>query len=119
MLAFLNGALGADTDIRLNSLGFLPGMPKKASIIADCSSFSAKKAPGGETVYSGKVTGPLHQDDVEQDVWIADFSQVKARGKFYLEVPGVGHSIDFEIGDNVYDFAFYTIMRGLYLWRCG
>ena len=37
---------------------------------------------------------------------LADFSQVKARGKFYLEVPGVGHSIDFEIGDNVYDIAF-------------
>ena len=50
---------------------------------------------------------------------LADFSQVKARGKFYLEVSGVGHSIDFEIGDNVYDIAFYTIMRGLYLWRCG
>ncbi len=39
-LSNMDGALGADTDIRLNSLGFLPGMPKKASIIADCSSFS-------------------------------------------------------------------------------
>jgi len=39
-LSNMNGALGADTDIRLNSLGFLLGMPKKASIIADCSSFS-------------------------------------------------------------------------------
>jgi len=65
------------------------------------------------------VSGPLHQDDVNQDVCIADFSKVKEKGKFYLDIPGVGRSIDFEIGDKVYDFAFYTAMRGFYLWRCG
>ncbi|MGD2094506.1 MAG: glycoside hydrolase family 9 protein [Phycisphaerales bacterium] len=111
--------LGADMDIRLNSLGFSPGMPKKASIIAECSDFTVKKASDNETVYSGTVTGPVHQDDVDQDVWIADFSEVKTEGKFYLDVPGVGRSYDFEIKDNVYDFAFYTVMRGFYLWRCG
>jgi len=118
-LANVNGVFGADSDIRLNSLGFLPSMQKKASVIADCSRFTVKKASNGETVYSGTVTGPVHQDDVDQDVWIADFSQVKAKGKYYLDVPGVGRSIDFEMGDEVYDFAFYTVMRGFYLWRCG
>lgn len=52
-------------------------------------------------------------------MWIADFSQLKEKGRFYLDVPGVGRSFDFEIGDKVYDFAFYTVMRGFYLWRCG
>lgn len=110
---------GADSDIRLNSLGFSSGMPKKASIIAKCSDFTVKKASSNETVYSGTVTGPSHQDDVGQDVWVADFSQVSEDGKFYLDVPGVGRSYDFEINSKVYNFAFYTVMRGFYLWRCG
>ena len=111
--------MGADSDIRLNSLGFLPGMQKKATVITNCSNFTVKKAANNETVYSGKVTGPLHQDDVNQDVWIADFSKVTEKGKFYLDIPDVGRSSDLEIGDKVYDFAFYTAMRGFYLWRCG
>jgi len=119
LLANVSGALGADTDIRLNSLGVLPGMQKKATIVSKCSSFTVKRASDGETVYSGEVTGPLHQDDVNQDVWIADFSKVTEKGKFYLDIPGVGRSINFTISDEVYDFAFYTAMRGFYLWRCG
>jgi len=119
LLLHVTGALGANSDIHLNSLGFLPGMQKKATIVTRCSNFTVKKAANDETVYSGKMTEPLHQDDVNQDVWIADFSKVTEKGKFYLDVQGVGRSIDFEIGDKVYDFALYTAMRGFYLWRCG
>lgn len=121
-VAFLFGgsaAWGVDSDIHLNSLGFLPAQQKKATISAKCSDFAVKRASNGQAVYAGNVTGPLHQDDVNQDVWVADFSQVSSRGKYYLDVPGVGRSLDFEIGEKVYDFAFYTAMRGFYLWRCG
>ena len=112
-------AFGADVDIRLNSLGFLPARSKKATIAAECSAFAVKRVSDGGTVYSGTVTGPVHQDDVGQDVWFADFSPVREAGKYYLDVPGVGRSVEFEIGATVYDFAFYTAMRGFYLWRCG
>jgi endoglucanase len=108
-----------NTDIRLNSLGYLPAAQKKATIISKCSNFTVKEASKGNAVYSGKVTGPISQADVNQTVWIVDFSKVNKPGKYYLEVPGVGRSIDFEIGDKVYDFAFYTSMRAFYLWRCG
>jgi endoglucanase len=114
-----SGALGADADIHLNSLGFLPNLPKKATIVAPCSDFTVKRASNNQAVFSGKTAGPLHQDDVKQDVWIADFSQVKDKGRYYLDVPGAGRSTDFEIGDAVYDSAFVTTMRGFYLWRCG
>ena len=119
LLFNISGAFAVDADIRLNSLGFLPGMQKKATIVAECSKYMLKQTSDDAIVYSSEVTGPLHQDDVNQDVWIADFSKVKEKGKFYLDVPGVGRSYDFEIGDNVYDFAFYTTMRAFYLWRCG
>ena len=106
-------------DIRLNSLGFLSAAQKKATIITKCSNFTVKDASKNKVVFSSKVTGPFTQADVNQTAWIADFSKLNKPGKYYLEVPGVGRSIDFEIGDKVYDFAFYTSMRAFYLWRCG
>jgi len=119
LILLFSQAAESGTDIRLNSLGYLPDMPKRASIIKKCSEFTVKKASDDSIVYSGKTTGPIYQDDVKQDVWIADFSGVGEKGKFYLDVSDVGISCEFEIGDNVYNFAYYTAMRGFYLWRCG
>ena len=96
LLSLAGSVWAADSDIRLNSLGFLPQLPKKASIAVSCSEFAVKKVAGGETVFTGKAVGPVHQDDVKQDVWIADFSSVNAKGKFYLDVSGIGRSIEFE-----------------------
>jgi len=115
----VSSAISADTDIKLNSLGFLPQASKKATISDLCTTFVVKKASDNKQVFSGLVTGPLHQEDINQDVWIADFSSVTKKGKYYIEVPGVGRSYDFEIGEKVYDFAYYTAMRAMYLWRCG
>ena len=111
--------LAADSDIRLNSLGFLTDMPKKASIISQCAEFVVKKAADNSIALSGQVTGPVHQNDINQDVWTADFSEIVQPGKYYIEVPEVGKSYEFEIGDKVYDSAYYTAMRAFYLWRCG
>lgn len=119
LLTVVDPASPADSDIRLNSLGFLPALSKKASITASCTDFTVRKVSDDSAVYSGRTTGPKHQDDVDQDVWIADFSSLREKGRFYLDVPGVGRSVEFEIGDHVYDFAFTTAMRGFYLWRCG
>lgn len=120
MASLLLGSLcWGSTDIRLNSLGFLPSMPKKAATIKSCSDFTVHQSSDNRVVYAGKTTGPIFQKDVNQDVWIADFSEVKTPGQYYLTIPGVGRSIDFPIGDKVYDSAFYTVMRGFTLWRCG
>ncbi|MBE3143377.1 MAG: hypothetical protein IMZ61_05560, partial [Planctomycetes bacterium] len=75
-----------NTDIRLNSLGYLPAAQKKATIITKCSNFTVKEASKGNTVYSGKVTGPFSQKDVSQTAWIADFSKLNKPGKYYLKV---------------------------------
>ncbi len=109
----------ASSDIRLNSLGYLPAAKKQATIISQCSGFAVKTAEDNNEVYSGKASGPFQQQDVNQTVWIADFSKVNKPGKYFLDVPGVGKSYKFEIGDKVYNFALYTTMRAFYLWRCG
>ena len=104
--------------IHLNSIGFLPHGAKKASITTECAEFSLETIQG-ENVFSGRVTAPLFQDDVDQNVWIADFSEFKQPGSYYLKVPNVGRSVEFKIADDVYNFSYYTGMRAMYLWRCG
>lgn len=108
----------ASRDIRLNSLGFLPNMPKKASITAESDTFRIKDALSGETIFIDTVSGPHYQEDIDQTVWIADFSSLTRSGRYFLEISS-GRSIEFDIAPEAYDFAFYTSMRSFYLWRCG
>ena len=105
--------------VHLNSLGFLPGLPKLASIPHECSEFNVVNASSGKVVFSGKTTGPVYQKDVDQQVWSADFSKVKKAGRYYVEVPGVGRSVEFMIAGNAFDSATKTSIRAFYLWRCG
>jgi len=105
--------------IRLNSLGFLPESSKQASINAGCSGFEVREAATGKVVFRGMATGPVFQQDVNEKVWTADFTEVTLAGNYYLEIPGVGRSITFPVGMKVYNDAYVTAMRGFYLWRCG
>jgi len=108
-----------DSRIRLNTIGFLPGRLKRASIAAACTRFSVRRADSGKDVYAGTVSGPVHNADSNEDLYTADFSALKATGTYYLEIPGVGRSADFRIAPDVYNDAFYLVTRGMYLWRCG
>jgi len=105
--------------IRLNSLGFLPQSSKKASVVGETKSFVIKQADDQSVVFQGKVSTPVFQKDVNQNVGLADFSSFTKNGKYYLETPEGAKSIVFEISPTVYNQVFYTSMRGFYLWRCG
>ncbi|HKL31730.1 MAG TPA: glycoside hydrolase family 9 protein [Tangfeifania sp.] len=105
--------------IHLNSIGFLPEHQKTAVIPHPSETFKVINAKTGKEVFSGETSGPKFQKDVDQNVWTADFSAVKKQGTYYLEVPDVGKSTEFEIAEDVYNFAAKTAMRAFYLWRCG
>jgi len=105
--------------VHLNSIGFLPNSEKTAVIPHKSESFIVVDAESGNQVFSGKTKGPKYQKDVDQKVWIADFSNMKNPGTYYVEVQGVGKSTDFEIAKDVYNFAAKTAFRAFYLWRCG
>ena len=120
-LIMLSSMIGsaADTNIRLNSLGFLPDKGKRASINTACSQFTVIRVPAGTTASSGSVSGPRRNTDTDEDIYTADFSALTEEGTFYLNVEGVGRSPDFPIKKDVYNFAYYTAVRAMYLWRCG
>ena len=105
--------------IRLNSIGFLPQAVKQASLTQDAPAFNIRDAASGQIVFKGKAADPVTQADVNQTIRTADFSQVQKPGTYYLEIPGVGRSVDFSVNDKVYNDAYITSMRAFYLWRCG
>lgn len=112
-------ATGQTQSIHLNSLGFLPQSSKKASIVGESKSFVVKQVSDQAIIFKGDVSAPVFQKDVNQSVAVADFSKFTKNGKYFLETPNGGKSIEFEISSTVYNQAFYTSMRAFYLWRCG
>jgi len=112
--------LKAQTDqLKLNSLGYLPQSQKKATVTAPATEFQVINSQTGKVAFQSKLSGPIYQKDIDQKVWIADFSKLTQPGKYMLQVQGVGKSYEFTIGYNVYKAPFITSMRGFYLWRCG
>lgn len=122
LLFFCIAALSAqspDNAIRINSLGFLPQQRKEATIAAKSTSFVVKDALTNKSVLSGKTIGPFFQKDVNQQVWMADFSKLKEPGNYYLELPSGEKSTVFPVNNHVYNDPFRVSMLGFYLWRCG
>jgi len=119
ILLTTTSVLAQTQSVCLNSLGFLPQSSKKASIVGETKSFVIKQADNQTVVFQGKVSAPVFQKDVNQNVGLADFSSFSKNGKYYLETPEGTKSVVFEISPKVYNQAFYTSMRGFYLWRCG
>jgi endoglucanase len=110
---------GPSSAIRLNTVGFLPEHLKRASIAAPSADFSVINEADGSVAFRGKTSGPVHNNDTNEELYLADFSALKQPGIYRLDVAGVGRSAPFRVGPDVYDFAFRTTVRAMYLWRCG
>ena len=119
MIIFSTVSFAADTDIRLNSFGFLPLKEKKASILesASATSFDVWDADSSTVAYTGALTGPVSNPDSGESLYTADFTSLTTPGTYYIHVTGIGRSYDFDIAWDVYDFDYYTAMRGFYLIR--
>src|SRR5947208_439817 len=115
----LTVARASDAPIRLNTLGFLPDHDKRASIAAPCREFSVIDEASGTAAFRGHTSGPVRNADTSEDLYVADFSALKRPGLYHLEVAGVGRSASFRISNQIYNFALYTAVRAMTLWRCG
>ena len=115
----LTAGFAADSDIRLNSVGFLPDFPKKASIAAEASVALLRDAGSDTPVFRVRSIDTMTNSDTREFLRIADFSEYTTPGRYYLYVQDVGRSPPFTIGDDVYTEPYRTMMLGMYLWRCG
>lgn len=113
-------ARAADEDIRLATIGYLPERPKVASVVgAAGTSFSVKSSGDGALILEGTLSSSVTDPDTADQVRFADFSQLSQAGTYYLEIGGVGRSLDFRVGDDVYAEQFVSAMLGFYGWRSG
>ena len=108
----------ADSDIKVSSIGYLPARVKRASITAAATQWTLVRDSDGGTAASGTLGAAKTDPDTSQSVAIADFTSVSDSGTYHLEVPGVGRSVSFPIGESVYREAFVATMLGFYGWRC-
>jgi hypothetical protein len=116
--------------VKVNQVGYFNWGPKYGYVgnfIGDAgtmplfpSNFYLKNSATDQIVYSGipdfrgldtKLSGEL--------IFECDFSSFNTPGKYYLYIPGLGRSFDFEVSDKAFDQAYYTAARGLYYQRCG
>ncbi len=111
-------AQAADSDVKVSSIGYLPSRVKRASITAAATSFTVKHDADGSVAYTGTASAAKTDPDTSQSIAIADFTQLGETGKFYVDVPGVGRSVTFPVGNDVYRDAFVATMLGFYGWRC-
>jgi endoglucanase len=105
--------------IKVDQVGYPLDSPKIAFVSARADSFLVRRSSDNAVVYQGKLT-PAQTDANSGDmVEAADFSTVHEAGTYYLDVPGVGRSWDFNLGRNVFERTYYMAMRAFYGQRCG
>lgn len=115
-------ALAASPDVKVDQVGYLPTESKLAMVTAGATGtrFSVRRTSDDGEVFAGVLGGA--QDDAAHSgdtVRWANFSKLRKRGTFYLEVEGVGASHPFVIADNAFRSRLYTVMRSYYGQRCG
>ncbi len=120
-LSMCSVASGPTTDIKVDQVGYLPAAPKIAFVVSQipAKDFTVHRADDGKVAFKGTLAEPLLDADSGDHVQAADFTKLEERGKYYIEVPGVGKSWDFAIAPDVYARAYYVAMRSFYGQRCG
>lgn len=105
--------------VRLDTVGYLPDAPKVATLAGPANEFKVVRASDGGTVFTGQPTGPRVNPDTDESLLAADFSGLRAPGRYRLVASGLGESAPFEIRANLYSEPFRLVTRAMYLWRCG
>ena len=114
-------AANPTVEIKVDQAGYLPGSPKLAMVATSppASEFEVRRTGDGSVAFSGRLSTPARDHDSGDNVQTADFTDLQTAGRYYLEIPGLGRSWDFDIGPGAFARAFYLAMRSFYGQRCG
>jgi endoglucanase len=109
------------TKIKVDQVGYLPDAPKMAMVVSgtQADDFTVRRSNDNSVIFHGKLARFVDDSDTGERVQVADFTELKQSGTYYLEVPGVGRSWNFGIGAEVFTHVFYLAMRSYYGQRCG
>lgn len=116
---YTRAAEGKSVQIKVDQVGYLPDSTKLALVTAQGRKFEVKRVSDDATVFKGDLGAASQDANTGDSVQIADFSQLKESGTYYLDVPGVGKSWTFSIRPDVFSRTYYLAMRAFYGQRCG
>jgi endoglucanase len=118
-----HAAQKATTTIKVDQVGYPVDGPKVALISvaagSPLQSFELRQTSNDAVVWKGKPSAPEFDSDTGDQVQAADFSSFHKAGTYYVAIPDVGRSWNFDLGKNVFERAYYMAMRGFYGQRCG
>ena len=121
------GAVGGEdaaetAGIRVNQLGYLPDAAKTAvfaDVQAEGDGFTVLNTATGETAFTGSLSAPEDNPWAGETDRIADFSALTEPGSYQVLASDGTASPEFRIGEDVYDELLRSVLRMLYLQRCG
>jgi endoglucanase len=120
----LGGECLGPRPIRVDSVGYVPGLPKIAVVVGEPSvrAFEVHRAADADdagAVFSGDLTGPIENADTGEVVYHADFSDLEVPGSYSVIVRGFGESTRFRIAEDTFNEPLRVAMLGYYGLRCG
>lgn len=106
--------------VKVCQAGYLPGEAKFAMITAEpTGDVGVRRSNDNVVVLTLTPTGAVKDADSDDEIRRVDFSKLLEPGRYYLDVPGVGASFEFRIGDDAFARAFRLALRSYTGQRCG
>ena len=107
-------------EINVNQIGYLINDTKKAVLRGENlgDAFQVMKEDG-TVAFEGKLTGPVENSTADEINYYADFTDLKEAGTYTIVSGDAKTSYPFVIADGVYDDLMKSIVKMLYLQRCG
>jgi endoglucanase len=109
-------------EIKVDQVGYLPNASKIAIVAAKkpATEFTVNQSKDGKPIFRGTLSKAREDFDSGDSLQAADFTRAPLKtGTYYIDVPGVGRSWNFDIAPDVYNKAWRLAMRSFYGQRCG
>ncbi|WP_457427918.1 glycoside hydrolase family 9 protein [Roseateles sp. P5_E7] len=105
-------------EIAVNQVGYLPGAAKLAALPAvEAGAFTVVDADTGRTLLRGQLGAAARWEPAGQDVRLADFSALKAPGRYRLHIDGLPDSPPFVIAADAYAAVNAAFIKAFYFNR--
>jgi len=108
-------------EIKVDQVGYLNTAAKIVLVSSKtlATEFTVRNSKDDRVAAHGTLPAPREDFDSGDRLQAGDFSKLIKSGTYYIDVPGVGRSWDFDIAPDVYDKTWRLAMRSYYGQRCG
>lgn len=105
--------------IKLNQVGFYPAALKMAIVTGStpATQFYITSTNSRDTFFTGALSTEQASQHSSTVTKKCDFSAFTKKGSYLVQVPGVGHSYVFQIGDSIHREVAIASLKGFYYQR--